>query len=190
MVAKFSGGLHSWFCLLALLDWMIFWIGVTPWYNSKGSVLWCNTGWPRNWSHSFSLPGKCLFKLSWTMLHERNINLKVGKRYIWLDSFLYISKVKAIHVSTMKFIFYNSVLLTFLSSVSRVWYLVHCFFILLQLVTWKKEQVTYCNSLYNKSSGVVNHLQWTVIQQPHRNNVITEQHKDDKISIGITKSFS
>lgn len=139
---------------------------------------------------SVSLPGKCLFKLSWTMLHERNIILKVGKRYIWLDSLLYVSQVKEIHVSTLKFIFYNSVLLTFLSSVFRVWYLVHCFFIFLQLVTWKKEVATCCNSLYNKSSGVVNHLQCTVIQQPHRNNLITEQHKDDKISIRNTKSFS
>jgi hypothetical protein len=54
VVAKFSGGLHSWFCLLAPLDWLIFWIRLTPWCNSKGSVLWSNTGWPRNWSHSFS----------------------------------------------------------------------------------------------------------------------------------------
>lgn len=139
---------------------------------------------------SVSLPGKCLFKLSWTMLHERNIIFKVGKRYIWLDSLLYVSQVKAIHVSALKFIFYNYVLLTFLWSFLRVWYLVNCFFILLQLVTWKEEVVTYCNSLYNKSSGIVNQLQCTVIQQPHRNNLITEQHKDDKISIGITKSFS
>lgn len=80
MVAKFSGGLHSWFCLLALLDWLIFWIRLTPWYNSKGSVLWCNAGWPRNWSHSFSQSTWKMFVQS-TMNHvtREKHNLKGGK---------------------------------------------------------------------------------------------------------------
>jgi hypothetical protein len=191
VVAKLSGGLHFWLCLPALLDWLIFWIRLTPWYNSKGSVLWCNTGWPRNWSHSFShFTWKTSVQTIINHVTWEKHNLKVRKWYIWLDSLLFVTQVKAIHVSTLQFIFYNSVLLTFPPSVFRVWYLAHCFFIILQFATWKKKVVTYCNSVYKKSRGAVNHLQCTVIQQPYKNNLITEQHRDDKIRTGITMSFS
>lgn len=91
MVAKFSGGLHSWFRLLALLDWLIFWIRFTAWYNSKGSVLWCNAGWPRNWSHSFS-------KSTWKLFVQTIMNHVTwekhnfkGGRAIYMVRFITIS---------------------------------------------------------------------------------------------------